>query len=115
MPYGFGTAMLPFVALLIAGTADAYWRAAEQTSDHRRRGPDRVISLGVRTAGKIPVLAATLGLAGICLPHWYGWVQQQATGHGFAPEDPAVPPVARHVAPKAPAVCGARPRLGDQT
>jgi hypothetical protein len=111
IPYAFGTAMLPFAALLIAGTADAYWRAADQTSDHRRRGLDRVISLGVRNAGKVPVVAATLVLAVICVPHWYGWLEQQSTDNGFATEDAAVSWVAEHVPRNDLVVCDAYPWL----
>src|SRR5260370_14830885 len=111
MPYGFGTAMLPFVALLIAGTADAYWRAAEQTSDHRRRGLDRVISLGVRTAGKIPVVAATLVLAVICVPHWYRWPEQQSTYNRFAQGEAAGSSVAEHLPRDGLGVCDPYPWL----
>lgn len=111
IPYAFGTAMLPFAALLIAGTADAYWRAGDQASDHRRPGPGRVVSLGVRHAGKVPVIAATLVLAVICVPHWYGSLEQQSTDNGFATEDAAVSWVAGHVPSNDLVVCDAYPWL----
>ena len=111
VPYAFGTAMLPFAALLIAGTADAYWRAGDQGSDHPPPGPGRVVSLGVRHAGKVPVIAATLVLAVICVPHWYGWLKQQSTDNGFAAEDAAVSWVAGHVPRNDLVVCDAYPWL----
>ena len=115
VPYAFGTAMLPFAALLIAGTADAYWRAGDQAgdqaSDHRPPGPGRVASLGVRHAGKVPVIAATLVLAVICVPHWYGWLEQQSADNGFAAEDAAVSWVAGHVPRNDLVVCDAYPWL----
>lgn len=111
IPYAFGTAMLPLAALLIAGTADAYWRAAYQTSDHRRPGSGRVISFGVRHAGKVPVVAATLVLAVICVPHWYGWLEQHSADNGFATEDAAVSWVAGHVPRNDLVVCDAYPWL----
>lgn len=111
IPYAFGTAMLPLAALLIAGTADAYWRAAYQTSDHRRPGSGRVISFGVRHAGKVPVVAATLVLAVICVPHWYGWLEQHSADNGFAAEDAAVSWVAGHVPRNDLVVCDAYPWL----
>jgi len=111
IPYAFGTAMLPFATLLIAGTADAYWRAADRTSDDRRRGLGRVVSLGVRNAGKVPVVAATLVLAVICVPHWYGWLEQQSTDNGFAQGDAAVSWIAEHVPRNDLVVCDAYPWL----
>jgi intracellular septation protein A len=111
IPYAFGTAMLPFATLLIAGTADAYWRAADQASDYRPPGLGRVVSLGVRNAGKVPVVAATLVLAVICVPHWYGWLEQQSTDNGFAQGDAAVSWVAEHVPRNDLVVCDAYPWL----
>ncbi|HEV2258024.1 MAG TPA: glycosyltransferase family 39 protein [Streptosporangiaceae bacterium] len=111
IPYAFGTAMLPLAALLIAGTADAYWRAGDQASDHRWPGPGRVVSLGVRHAGKVPVVAATLVLAVICVPHWYGWLEQHSADNGFAAEDAAVSWVAGHVPRNDLVVCDAYPWL----
>ena len=111
VPYAFVTAMLPLAALLIAGTADTYWRTAGQPAGHRQRAPIRVISVGVRHAGKAPVVVAALVLAVICVPHWYGWLEQQSSYNGFAEEDAAVSWVAAHVPRNDLVVCDAYPWL----
>lgn len=84
VPYAFVTTMLPFAALLIAGTADAWWRPIGYIRRNHRRGLSRLIALGVRNVGKVPVMAAAV-LAVLIVPHWYGWLDQQSTYNGFAP------------------------------
>jgi hypothetical protein len=111
VPYAFVTAMLPFAALLIAGTADAYWRPASEISADHRRGPSRVAAVGLRHVGKAPVTVAALVLVGLCVPHWYGWLRQQSTVSGFATEDAAVAWVADHVPRDDLVVCDAYPWL----
>ena len=61
--------MLPLGALLIAGTADAYWRPAGEISAEHRRGLSRVAAVGLRHVGKAPVTVAALVLVGLCVPH----------------------------------------------
>jgi intracellular septation protein A len=111
VPYAFVTAMLPFAVLLIAGTADAYWRPASEISADHRRGLSRVIVLGLRNMGKAPVTVAALVLVVLCVPHWYGWLRQQSTDSGFATEDAAVAWVADHVPRNDLVVCDAYPWL----
>ncbi|HLK72707.1 MAG TPA: glycosyltransferase family 39 protein [Streptosporangiaceae bacterium] len=111
VPYAFVTAMLPFAALLIAGTADAYWRPASEISADHRRGLSRVIVLGLRNMGKAPVTVAALVLVVLCVPHWYGWLRQQSTDTGFATEGAAVAWVADHVPRNDLVVCDAYPWL----
>ncbi len=90
VPYAYVTAMLPFGALLIAGTADAYWRPASEISADHRRGLSRIVVLVLRNVGKAPVTMAALVLVGLCVPHWYTWLKQQSTYNGFATQDAAV-------------------------
>jgi len=104
------TAMLPFAALLIAGTADAWWRPIGRISANHRRGPARLIALGVRNVGKVPVMAAAVLLV-MMVPHWYGWLDQQSTYNGFAQQDAAVSWVAQHVPRNDLVVCDAYPWL----
>jgi hypothetical protein len=111
VPYWFVTAMLPFAALLTAGTADAFWRPADEVSADNRRGLSRVIALGLRHVGKAPVAVATLVLVVVCVPHWYGWLKQHSTYNGFAQEDAAVSWVAKHVPRNDLVVCDAYPWL----
>jgi hypothetical protein len=111
VPYAFVTAMLPFGALLIAGTADAYWRPASEISAEHRRGLSRVVVLALRNAGKAPVAMAALVLVGLCVPHWYTWLKQQSTYNGFATENAAVAWVADHVPKNDLVVCDAYPWL----
>ena len=79
VPYAFVTAMLPLAALLIAGTADAYWRPAGEISAEHRRGLSRVVASACATWARSRSSLAALVLVVICVPHWYGWLKQQST------------------------------------
>jgi dolichyl-phosphate-mannose-protein mannosyltransferase len=111
VPYAFPTAMLPFAALLIAGTADAWWRPVGRASGQHGRGIARPIAFGLRHVGKIPVVAAAALLAVVLAPHWLGWLQWQSKISGFATETAAVSWVSEHVPQGDIVVCDAYPWL----
>jgi hypothetical protein len=111
VPYAFPTAMLPFAALLIAGTADAWWRPIGRAAGQHGRGIARPIAFGLRHVGKIPVVAAAALLAVVIAPHWLGWLQWQSKISGFATETAAVSWVSEHVPRGDIVVCDAYPWL----
>jgi hypothetical protein len=111
VPYAFVTATLPFGALLIAGTADAWWRPVGRMCGQHRRGIARPISFGLCHVGKIPVIAAAALFAMTIAPHWLNWLQQQSTYDGFATETAAVSWVSGHVPQGDIVVCDAYPWL----
>jgi len=111
VPYAFVTSMLPFGALLIAGTGDTWWTAARDPSGHPRKRIGRLARLAVAQAGKVPVIAAAVLFAVAIAPHWFHWLQQQSASDGFGTETAAVSWVSQHVPAGDIVVCDAYPWL----
>jgi hypothetical protein len=104
VPYAFVTAMLPFAALLIAGTADTWWQPVNRADRRHRKGTIRITKVAMSHVGKVPVIA-------VIGPHWLSWLQQQSRYNGFATEDAAVDWVSEHVPKGDMVVCDAYPWL----
>ena len=111
VPYAFVTSMLPFGALLIAGTGDTWWAAARDPSGHPRKRIGRLARLAVGQGGKVPVIAAAVLFAVAIAPHWFHWLQQQSASDGFGTETAAVSWVSQHVPAGDIVVCDAYPWL----
>jgi hypothetical protein len=111
VPYAFVTAMLPFEALVIAGTADAWWQPVCDAWKHRRTRSRRLFALGVSQIGKIPVLAASALFAVAIAPGWLGSLERQSRTEGFGTETAAVSWVAEHVPAGDIVACDAYPWL----
>jgi hypothetical protein len=111
VPYAFVTAMLPFAALLIAGTADTCWQPVNRTSRPHRKGMIRLTKVAVSHVGKAPVTAVAVLFVSVIGPHWLGSLQQQSRYNGFAAENAAVAWVSEHVATGDMVVCDAYPWL----
>jgi hypothetical protein len=111
VPYAFVTSMLPFAALLIAGTGDTWWTAARDPSGHPRKRIGRLARPAVAQAGKVPVIAAAVLFAVAIAPHWFHWLQQQSASDGFGTETAAVSWVSQHVPAGDIVVCDAYPWL----
>lgn len=111
VPYAFVTAMLPFAALLISGTADAWWQAVNRAYGRHRKGMIRLIEVTISHAGKVPVTAAAVLFVAVIAPHWISSVQQQSKYNGFATETAAVNWVSEYVPTGDIVVCDAYPWL----
>ena len=111
VPYAFVTAMLPFAALLIAGTADAWWQPANRAYRRHRRRMSRLIKVVIAIAGKVSVASAVALFAVVVLPHWLSSMQKEANYNGFATETAAVNWVSEHVPAGDMVVCDAYPWL----
>jgi 4-amino-4-deoxy-L-arabinose transferase-like glycosyltransferase len=86
VPYAYVTALLPFAAVLIAGTLDWLWS--------RRAAWFR-----------LPVLAAAVACAALMLPAWGRSLVAQSRANGFAAQDAAVAWIGRHLTQGQVVVC----------
>jgi hypothetical protein len=111
IPYAFVTAMLPFASLLIAGTADTWWRPVMKVCRHHRKRAQTILILTASHVGKVVVVAAMALFVVAIVPHWLRWFQQQSKVNGFATETAAVNWVAQHVPAGDMVVCDAYPWL----
>ena len=111
VPYAYATAMLPFAALLVAGTADTWWRPMGRMYGHHRRAAGRSAALSISQLGKVPVIAAAALFVVVIAPHWFNSLQLQSSSNGFATESAAVSWISEHVPAHDIVVCDAYPWL----
>jgi Dolichyl-phosphate-mannose-protein mannosyltransferase len=111
VPYAFVTAMLPFAALLIAGTADACWLPVRDRLWPYRRRISRPVAVAIALTGRIPVIAAAALFVLAIAPRWLSSLEQQSTADGFGTQMAAVSWVAEHVPAGDIVVCDAYPWL----
>jgi hypothetical protein len=84
LPFFYVTAVVPFAAVCIAGTADALWTKAALS--RLLRGP--AAQIGGRHApylGRAVVALAALVFAGYVLPQWVGYLDRGSTARGNVP------------------------------
>ncbi len=111
VPYAFVTAMLPFAALLAAGTADTCWPPVLDAYGQHRRRVSRSVAAALAQAGRLAVIAAVALFAVAVAPHWLSSLQRQSRSDGFGPETAAVSWVSEHVPAGDIVVCDAYPWL----
>jgi 4-amino-4-deoxy-L-arabinose transferase-like glycosyltransferase len=95
VPFAFGVGMLPFAALLIAGTLDSLWNSPVHRS---------LYSLAIKRPktpwlyypGRVPAIAVALIFAVVAMPHWINFLAQQSKSDDFANEQAATQWVIRH-------------------
>jgi hypothetical protein len=84
LPFFYVTAVVPFAAVCIAGTADALWTKAALS----RLLPGPAALIGGRYApylGRAVVALAALVFAGYVLPQWAGYLDRGSTVRGNVP------------------------------
>lgn len=97
LPYFYVTAMLPFAALLIGGTADSLWGTGRLGGAHRRL-PAGLLRAGWRlTARRAAVAAAGLACAALVVSAWGHALAHQSTVRGDASSRAATAWIERHV------------------
>lgn len=96
VPYAFVTAMLPFAALLVAGTADTLWQPVTNTHRQHRKRIYAVVTRAVSHAGKASVIAAIVIFVIVIAPQWLNSLQRQAKYDGLATETAAVNWISEH-------------------
>jgi len=111
VPYAYVTAMLPFAALLLAGTADTWWRPIGRINGQHRRAAGCTVARSISQVGKVPVIAAAGLFIVVIAPHWLNSLQLQSNYNGFVTESAAVSWVAEHVPARDIVVCDAYPWL----
>jgi hypothetical protein len=111
VPYAFVTAMLPFAALLIAGTADACWPRVRDADGHHRRRMSRLVAVAIAHGGKVPVVVAVTLFALVVAPYWLSSLHRESGSDGFGAETAAVSWVSEHVPAGDIVVCDAYPWL----
>lgn len=90
VPYPYIIAMLPFMALLVAGLADAWWPSWAQVSQHGYR---RFVRLGIAAL----VVAMAIPFAWQAAPAWKNTLTYEFTADETAPQQEAVDWVGRNV------------------
>jgi hypothetical protein len=83
LPFFYVTAVVPFAAVCIAGTADALWTKADPS--RVLRGPASGAGRYAPYLGRAVVALAALVLAGYVLPQWVSYLNRNSTVHGNVP------------------------------
>ncbi len=99
VPFAFGVGMLPFAALLVAGTLDNLWELSFTGRGRRAHAAAELAPPWLVNCGRALVAVALLIFCGFALPHWASFLRQQSGVNEFSNQQAATQWIIHHVPP----------------